>query len=109
MHEVAEFTYDNKGNLQQYDVLMSRSKIKCGMLCMKDIFCDAFVYNTATNECSVYTTTQSPSSTSAENLDVMVLNAGHSDSVVLRPISGTSMYMLTHFANKKCGLACDKM
>ena len=109
MHEVAEFTFDNKGNLQQYDVLMSRSKIKCGMLCMKDIFCDAFVYNTATNECSVYTTTQSPPSTSADNKDVMVLNAGHSDSVVLRPISGTSMYMLTHFANKKCGLACDKM
>ena len=79
------------------------------MLCMKDIFCDAFVYNTATNECSVYTTTQSPPSTSADNIDVMVLNAGHSDSVVLRPISGTSMYMLTHFANKKCGLACDKM
>ena len=109
MHEVAEFTYDNKGDLQQYDVLISGSKIKCGMLCMKDDFCDAFVYNTVTNECSVYTATRSPSSTSADSIDVMALNAGHSDSVVLRPISGTSMYMLTHFAYKKCGLACDKM
>lgn len=96
MHEVAEFTYDNKGDLQQYDVLISRSKIKCGMACMKDVFCDAFVYNTVTNECSVYTTARSPSSTSADSIDVMALNGGHSDSVSLDPEYLTSMYISPH-------------
>ena len=79
------------------------------MACMKDDFCDAFVYNTVTNECSVYTATRSPSSKSADNIDVMVLNGGHSDSVSLDPEYQTSMYMLTYFANKKGGSACDKM
>ena len=96
MHEVAEFTYDNKGDLQQYDVLISRSKIKCGMLCMKDDFCDAFVYNTVTNECSVYTATRSPSSKSAGSIDVMALNAGHSDSVPIEPEFRSSMYISPH-------------